>query len=287
MEADRVICPSADVKARLDRHGLGERAITVPHEQQTEAHWVSRLPQFSSPPLRIALIGVLANHKGARAVAEVAEATTRKTIELHLIGHLEDDFPKPAVKLIKATGKYLDQDLPDLLKRIDPHVLWFPSPWPETYSYTLSSAIETGLPIVAADIGAFTECLSGRPLSWLVDHCASAQDWLAAFDAVQTTLRDRAVQPPVPRPKTISNFYADRYLSPATSKLPLTCARKPRIAIVPERYDTGGLTPCANIRLLQPLDHPAIGGDFDIMLADTETVFHSAADHCHTAIRHP
>ena len=278
LDADRVICPSADVKARLDRHGMGERAIVVPHEQQTQAHWVSRLPQFSSPPLRIALIGVLANHKGARAVAEVAEAATRKTIELHLIGHLEDNFPKPAVKLIKVTGKYQDRDLPALLKRIDPHVLWFPSPWPETYSYTLSSAIETGLPIVAADIGAFTERLSGRPLSWLVDHRASAQDWLATFDAVRTILRDRLIQPPVPRPQTISDFYADRYLSPAPSKLSVTCAQKPRIAIVPERYDTGGLTPCAYIRLLQPLDYPAIGGGFDIMLVDTETVFHSDAD---------
>jgi GT2 family glycosyltransferase len=278
MDADRVICPSADVKTRLDRHGIGERAIVVPHEQQTQAHWVSRLPQFSGPPLRIALIGVLANHKGARAVAEVAEATSRKTIELHLIGHLEDNFPKPAVKLIKVTGKYQDHDLPALLKRIDPHVLWFPSPWPETFSYTLSSAIETGLPIVAADIGAFTERLSGRPLSWLVDHRASARDWLAAFDAVRTTLRDRVIQPPVPRPQSISDFYADRYLSPTTSKLSVTCARKPRIAIVPERYDTGGLTPCAYIRLLQPLDHPSIGGGFDITLADTETVFHSAAD---------
>jgi GT2 family glycosyltransferase/glycosyltransferase involved in cell wall biosynthesis len=278
IDADRVICPSADVKARLDRHGLGARAIMVLHEQQTQAHWISRLPEFSSPPLRIALIGVLANHKGARAVAEVAEATTRKTIELHLIGHLEDNFPKAAVKLIKVTGKYQDRDLPALLKRIDPHVLWFPSPWPETYSYTLSSAIETGLPIVAADIGAFTERLSGRPLSWLVDHRASAQDWLAAFDAVRTTLRDRMIQPPVPRPRTISDFYADRYLSPAASSLSVTYARKPRIAIVPERYDTGGLTPCAYIRLLQPLDHPAIGGSFDIMLMDTETVFHSDAD---------
>ncbi len=42
---------------------------------------------------------------------------------------------------------------------------------------------------------------------------------------------------------------------------------------MPERYDTGGLTPCAYIRLLQPLDHPSLAGLFDIVLANPETIF--------------
>ena len=40
------------------------------------------------------------------------------------------------------------------------------------------------------------------------------------------------------------------------------------MVVIPERFPSGALTPCAYIRLLQPLDHPAIGGDFDIVLAD-------------------
>jgi glycosyltransferase involved in cell wall biosynthesis/GT2 family glycosyltransferase len=278
LDADRVICPSADVKMRLDRYGMGKRTIVVPHEQQAQTHWVSRTPEFSGPPLRIALIGVLADHKGARTVAEVAEATSRRTTEFHLIGHLEDNFPVPAAKLIKVTGKYQDRDIAALLKRIDPHVLWFPSPWPETYSYTLSAAIETGLPIVAADIGSFTERLSGRPLTWLVDHRGSTKDLLATFDKVRMALRDGVIQPLLPRPQTISDFYADHYLSPETRTSVVAHARRPRIAIIPERYDTGRLTPCAYIRLLQPLDHPAIGGDFEVVLTDIDAILHSNAD---------
>ena len=278
MEADRVICPSADVKARLDRHGIAARAIVVPHEQQARTVWATHLPKFTAPPLRIVLLGTLANHKGARSVAEVAEAAAAGTIELHLIGYLEDSFPKPAARLIKVTGKYEDRDLPALLKRIDPHVFWFPSSAAETYSYTLSTAIETGRPIVATNHGSFSERLAGRPLSWLVDHRASAKDWLAVFDAVRRTLRDRVKPPPASRPLAISDFYTDRYLSPAPSKASAAQVRKPRIAIVPERYDTGGLTPCAYIRLLQPLDHPAISSTFEIILADAETIFDYQAD---------
>ena len=68
IEADRVICPSEDVKRRLGRHGVGERALVVLHEQQNQTIWATRLPEFSGPPMRIALLGVLAHHKGARSV---------------------------------------------------------------------------------------------------------------------------------------------------------------------------------------------------------------------------
>ena len=278
LEADRVICPSEDVKVRLDRHGVGGRASVVPHEQQTDLVWTTSVPKIADQPLRIVLLGVLANHKGARTVAEVAEAAEPATIELHLIGHLEDSFPKHAVKLIKATGEYRDQDLPRLLKRIDPHMFWFPSSAAETYSFTLSAAIATGLPIVATDLGSFTERLARRPRTWLVDHRASARDWLAVFDAVRTALLGRMDKRAVPRQRVISDFYTKRYLSPAPRPVPQAIANRPRIAIVPERHDSGGMTPCAYVRLLQPLDHLAAGGRFDILMADATTIFDFTAD---------
>ena len=278
IEADRVLCPSADVKARLDRHGIGARAIVVPHEPQTTTVWATHLPKFTAPPLRIVLLGTLANHKGARSVAEVAEVAAPGTIELHLIGELEHSFPKHAARLIKATGAYRDRDLPALLKQLDPQVFWFPSSAAETYSYTLSTAIETGRPIVATDHGSFTERLAGRPLSWLVDHCASAEHWLTTFETVRLTLRDRKQPAATARPPASADFYTQHYLSPSPTSRSAALARKPRIAIVPERYDNGGLNPCGYIRLLQPLDHPAISSDFEIMLADSETIFGCQAD---------
>ena len=277
LNADRVICPSADTKARLDRYGFGIRAIVVPHEQQMETAWTSRLPNLAGQPLRIVLLGVLANHKGARVVAELAEAAAPGTIEIHLIGHLEPSFPKAALGLIKTTGKYRDEDLPDLLKQIDPHVLWFPSSTPETYSFTLSTAIATGLPIVATHLGSFPERLAGHPHAWLVDYRASSEDWLTIFADVRKTLKNRSVKPPAPRAPQISDFYADRYLAPEPRKAPARPSGKPRIAIVPERFGPGGLTPSAYIRLLQPLDHPGTGAN-DVIMANAETIFGCDAD---------
>ncbi len=136
--------PSTDVKARLQRYGMGERAIVVPHEALTTTDWPIADPEPPGPILRIALLGVLANHKGARAVAALAEAAAPGTIELHLIGHLEDSFPKQAVKLIKSTGPYRDTDVFDLLRQARPHVIWLPSSAPETYGYTLSTGHRDG-----------------------------------------------------------------------------------------------------------------------------------------------
>ena len=38
-------------------------------------------------------------------------------------------------------------------------MVWLPSVWPETYSYTLSIALQAGLPVAAFDIGAIARRL--------------------------------------------------------------------------------------------------------------------------------
>jgi len=48
--------------------------------------------------------------------------------------------------------------------------------------------------------------------------------------------------------------------------------------VIPERFNSGVLTPCAYIRLLQPLSHPKIGGDFDVVLADADEALNYQAD---------
>jgi hypothetical protein len=220
-------------------------------------------------------MGVLANHKGARIVASVAEAAEPGSLAIHLIGHLEASFPKPAAKMITATGQYQEQDLADLLRKAKPHVVWFPSTAPETYSYTLTTAIESGLPIVASNLGAFPERLAGRPNTWLVETNATTHGWLSAFNAVRDRLRDRRPTPRTSRPSSEPDFYGTRYLEPPpTGK----AAAKPKVAVLPERLEHGALTPSGHIRLLQPLDHPRIADAFEILLVDATSVFDSSAD---------
>ena len=121
---------------RLTRYGLADHAVLAPHEPAAEAAWPDPVIAPPGEKLRIAVLGVLADHKGARTVAAVAEAADPRLIEIHLIGHTEESFPKPALNRLRTTGAYVDDELPDLIRSVKPHLIWFPAVWPETFSYT-------------------------------------------------------------------------------------------------------------------------------------------------------
>ena len=102
--------------------------------------------------MRIAVLGTLVNHKGARTIASVAEMADPNRIEIHLIGRTEGPFSGRALTRMKLTGPYNDADLAGLIETTAPHLIWFPAVWPETYSYTLSTAIEAGIDSFAAAV---------------------------------------------------------------------------------------------------------------------------------------
>jgi GT2 family glycosyltransferase/glycosyltransferase involved in cell wall biosynthesis len=287
VEAERVICPSADVRDRLISHGLGDRAIVAPHDPVPSEPWSVRGTKPSGRKLTVAVIGVLANHKGAHVVASVATQAERAGIELRLIGYPETGFPEEFRPLLKETGQYEEKDLPALLASARPHVVWFPAPWPETYSYTLSAALAAELPVVATRIGSFPERLANRPLTWLVDPTQSTEAWLGVFAEVRETLRKAPAVVTGPLRPDAPDFYAADYLDPPRTRAitgrgpALTDLRREgrtSVVLIPERIGDGLLSPCAYIRLLLPLDHPDIGGDMDVIIADVDTALHYRAD---------
>lgn len=279
IEADRVICPSDDVRKRLVRYGFADRAIVVPHQPVAAEPWrLSPYELGKSRKLRVAIIGVLAGQKGALTVMGVAAADSE--LSLHLIGHAEKEIPDWLSGRIEVTGEYKESELPALLAKAKPHVVWFPSQWPETYSYTLTAAINAGLPIVASRIGAFPERLEGRPLTWLVDPEAPAEEWIATFEKVRGELA-RQRKPAVRIRRPSGDFYRERYVRPPAARSSLIDLRhdgRISVVVIPERFYTGVLTPCAYIRLLQPLDHPAIGGGWTVVLAGAEEALRYRAD---------
>jgi GT2 family glycosyltransferase/glycosyltransferase involved in cell wall biosynthesis len=273
LEAERVLCPSEDVHARLARYGCASRAVVALHEHVAAGHWPLIRPRLArNEKLRVALLGVLAPQKGAATVAAVVEAADVSRLSFHLIGYPEQELAEPLRHRLKVTGEYDEAELSSLLAKIDPHVAWFPAQWPETYSFTLSAVIEVGLPIVASCIGAFSERLEGRPHTWLVDPAAPSKEWLDAFGAVRDALLKRTKPVSVAR-ADVADFYADEYLQPpparrSASLVDLRCAGRKSVVLIPERFASGQMTPCAYIRLLQSFDHLAGIEGLDIVLAD-------------------
>jgi O-antigen biosynthesis protein len=199
-KAERVIVPSADVSRRIERYLPSLKPLLWPHYEP------DYVPIRST---KVAIIGALSKVKGLDvAIATIAQAKkTAPELAFKLIGHSAQPLPAG----FTFTGSYDEPELSRLIAEEKPDVLWFPSQVPETFSYTLSVAIASGLPIVASALGAQIGRLEHRTRCELVQYDASPQIWISAL--VRAAGLQQTTQPDAVERNKESIDYADRYLS--------------------------------------------------------------------------
>jgi GT2 family glycosyltransferase len=167
IDARRVIAPSNDTAARFQRY-MPHLGIEVePHETFVIA--ASR-PRLVNQVVRVALLGAIGRHKGYKILLDCARDAKRRKLNLEfvVVGYSEDDAKLIKTGRVFVTGQYDDDQLTTLLNQQNPTIVFLPSVWPETWSYTLSHAIRSGLPIVAFDIGAIAERLRAEETGTLL-----------------------------------------------------------------------------------------------------------------------
>ena len=178
MGADRVIVPSRDALERMQSYIPEARYVYLPHPDPTQ----TPLPITSSNlshEIKVLVLGRLTPAKGLHLLEACAEDAQNRGLPLffRVIGHTEQEMlPRPDSNL-SFSGPYNDDELPLLMARERPDLIFFPAQWPETYSYTLSFAMRTGLPIIAPRLGAFTERLADYAQARLLDWNTSAMGW--------------------------------------------------------------------------------------------------------------
>ncbi len=133
-------------------------------------------------PLKILVHGAISREKGADLLEKAADMARQQKLplEFHLLGYAY----RPLNKSVITHGPYDDNDVHQKIDEIGPDVLWYPALWPETYSYTLSTALNHALPVVVPDIGAFVERVKGRRYSWILPWDSSVDDFVAHFVAL-------------------------------------------------------------------------------------------------------
>lgn len=183
-QARYVLAPSRDTARRLLRYFPAAPIRAVPHLDIADPQALPR-PQGRPLPahahLRVFILGGVSASKGGDVMEAVALAAARAQapVELHLLGYPHRQMRTQPQASLTIHGPYAEGDLPQLLQRLQPDLVWFPALWPETYSYTLSACLQAGLPVLAPDIGAFTERLSERPWTWLRPWNTAPDAWLA------------------------------------------------------------------------------------------------------------
>ncbi len=177
--AARVIVPSHDMLKRMQSYVLDARYVYLPHPESATV--TPPMPSLSdlSGELKIAVLGRLTPAKGLYLLEACAADARARGLPLffRVIGRTDrETLPKPDFSL-SFSGPYDDDELPSLIARERPDLVFFPAQWPETYSYTLSVAMRTALPIIAPRLGAFSERLAEYPQARLLNWDTPPEGW--------------------------------------------------------------------------------------------------------------
>jgi glycosyltransferase involved in cell wall biosynthesis len=203
--AARVIAPSGDCARRIARFFPGVQALLWPHPEERRA---------VSAPLRVLVPGAISHAKGMDILEACVADAAHRALPLHfrVLGFLARKLAVWPQAPVSIRGEFPEGRLDELIALERGDVCFFPVQCPETFSYTLSSALDSGLPIVATDLGALPERLKDVAGARVLPWRASAAEMNDALLAAAPPRPQLAMN----RPRTSFAAYGERYLAGIT-----------------------------------------------------------------------
>lgn len=230
--ADRVIFPSNATKAIFDQAGMrAEASAIIARHIEPTSRAQKRPAKFSKKPLyKIGVLGAISREKGADLLQQLAKRTKSHNfpLQFYLIG-----YANRPLQGVETSGPYRAEALAGLIRRQALDLVLFPAQCPETYSYTLSSALASGLAIIAPNLGAFPERLSGRANTLIFDHLAPADQILAKITAFIENMA-KGLQQNAPRFEgdvSRHDFYKSDYIAITSPRAEVALSRQAALAI--------------------------------------------------------
>jgi glycosyltransferase involved in cell wall biosynthesis len=173
--ADAVFAPSDDTAERIART-LGINCHTRPHPEPMQQIHVSAPP--SSGPLRALILGAIGPHKGSDLLLKCAlDAFTRGLpIEYSIVGEVNDPERFRRLPNVRIGRRYPVGHAEKALSFSAFHCALFLSIWPETYAYTLSEVMASGVFPMSLNVGAIPARLKAMDWGHLIPLDASPAD---------------------------------------------------------------------------------------------------------------
>jgi glycosyltransferase involved in cell wall biosynthesis len=137
---------------------LSNGLVKVHSDPSSPPEWRAQ-PWDGDSELCIAVLGAIGVEKGSEVLLRCAQDAHSRKLPLRfaIIGYTNNDAAFRELPNVTLTGRYEERDLTSLLRRLQPHISFFPAVWPETFSYTLTIAFRCGLFPVAFNLGAIGE----------------------------------------------------------------------------------------------------------------------------------
>lgn len=203
--AERIIAPSQDVAERVGAVYPEIKPLVQPHPET---------PMIFPSVTKIALLGGLSAPKGLDLVLRVVARAREKNLPFcfRLLGHCAHPLPEG----ITATGSYKAEELGLLIRSERPDLIWLPSQVHETFGYTLSVALASGIPVVTSEVGAFPERIKDFSQAFCLPVTSTEDEWLSAF--AHWVSKDHNVRSYEPRSgEDYAQFYCSALKSAASS----------------------------------------------------------------------
>ncbi|MCJ2123133.1 glycosyl transferase, partial [Methylobacterium sp. J-077] len=211
--AARVFAPSADTAGRIGAV-YPDLAITVRPHVEHDRRVRSTALRRPGRVRRVAVLGGISMPEGGLLLQALAADALKRNLPLRFAivgfsdptltdglrragvtetGRYSTDDPtldrvaRAALQIAETGQHWADDEILDLLPMASADLILLPAIWPETYSYTLTLALRTDMPVVAFDLGDQGDRLRAHPKGHvlpyaLARHPGTLNDQLMAID---------------------------------------------------------------------------------------------------------
>ena len=218
--ADCMIFPSNSTRFIFENVYHPKISVVAPHVEPYLNINETPVDFKKKSSYNIGVLGALGREKGADLLEGIAIKSKGENLSFSfkLIG-----YAYRPLRFVEMTGPYENRDLKELIRKHELDIILFTAQWPETYSYTLSYAMDSGLPIVAPNTGAFPERLSGRKNTLLFNHLGSVSELLNNLVTfVEHISRKEAIKAPIfENNNSKYDFYSNDYVGIVSRNLKL------------------------------------------------------------------
>ena len=134
-------------------------------------HTRKNVVQRADNVFKVGFLGGMVPAKGSKLIGEIIQSNTDKNqVMWYIIGTIGDKSLDAIEQenLVKV-GTYSQEMVQGLLQGYGIDLVCLLPLWAETFSYTLSEAAISGIPVLATDIGAISERIKAEDIGFLVD----------------------------------------------------------------------------------------------------------------------
>ncbi|HNX58328.1 MAG TPA: glycosyltransferase, partial [Spirochaetota bacterium] len=154
--SDEIVCFSQSSKELIRKcyHSLNEKKVTVTPHQSAYIMKVNRPVKRKS--INIGILGAMSYPKGKKIIEEMVHYIDDKSlnVSVKVIGSMSTGLSS---KHLFVNGRYSSYELESLVEKHKIDIIFIPSIWPETFSYTTEESMKMGLPVAVFNLGAPAE----------------------------------------------------------------------------------------------------------------------------------